>query len=222
MGRVGIGLVWVGAMMGCYPTYAPPIRGLHAGMPDRVARGQLEVGGTVGGFSLPTTGGPHVGYGLSASLVIEGGANLNFVEGHWATAWGGVRLVRSKELGREVRLVGDLELGAGLGAGGVARNDDTPWTRRFAYGMYEGLGVGLRWRWLGAFLRARLDSVATSSGASTLWPSAMLGLEARAGHLLFSVGGGRWAYWNEVDGLVGSWFYQAQVALLFDLVPQRP
>jgi hypothetical protein len=220
MGRTAVSLVLL-ACVGCVRTYSPPIRGLLAGMPDRVARGQLEVGGTVGGFSLPTTGGPHVGYGYSDTLVIEGGANLNFVDGYWATGWGGVRLLRSKALGNEVRLVGDLELGAGLGAGGVERNDSSRWTKRFTWGMYEGLGVGLRWRWLGAFLRGRLDSSETTSGAATLWPTVMLGLEARAGPLVFSVGGGRWAYWNQTDGLVGWWFYQGQVSLLFDLVPQR-
>lgn len=213
------------AATGC--TYAPPIRGLHAGMPDRIGRGQLEVGGAAGGFSTgtslsaPTTGGPHVAYGLSDSLVVEGGANLNFVEGLWATTWLGVRLVRSKELGQEIRAVGDLEFGGGFGLGGrVFRGEATPpqgLTSHFAGGFYQGLGVGLRWRWLGAFLRARLDASGGSATPGTLWPSLGLGVEARAGqHVVFGLGGGAFTFWNEGSRFVGPWFfYQATVALVF-------
>lgn len=218
MGRVAGWLMLLGAM-GCNPTYAPPIRGLHAGMPGRVDRGQLEVGGTVGGWYLPTTGGPHVAYGVTDRLVVEGGANLNLVDGLWATTWAGIRLLRARSLGREVHLVGDLELGTGVGLGGRA-SDTLPWTSRYAWGLYQGLAVGLRSRWFGAFLRGRLDESESNATAATIWPSVMLGLEARAGrHLVFGLGGGRMAYWNEKDGLIAFWFYQAQVSLLFDLVP---
>src|SRR6476469_7647769 len=103
--------------VGC--GFSPPIRGLHPGMPGRLVKGQLEVGGEIGGGGFaqptpPTTGGPHVAYGLSDSLVIEGGANLNFSELDWATLYGGVRLSRSKSMPEELQLVGDLEVGAGL------------------------------------------------------------------------------------------------------------
>lgn len=217
---------------GC--AYAPPIRGLHAGMPDRIGRGQFEVGGTAGGFATgtgiiaPTTGGPHVAYGWSDTVVLEGGANLNFFEGLWATGWAGVRLVRSKELGHELRGVGDLELGAGAGLGGRVYegpppNPDArpatpvPWTSRWAGGFYEGLGIGLRWRWLGTFLRVRLDASGSTGAPATLWPSVVLGLEARAGqHLVFGLGGGAFTFWNENSGAIGPWFfYQATVALVF-------
>ena len=213
-------LLSVGALLGCNPTYAPPIRGLHAGMPDRVAKGQLEVGGAAGGWSLPTTGGPHVAYGYDDHVVLEAGANLNFVEGHWATGWAGVRLVRSRPLGHELHLVGDLELGAGAGLGGRLRGETRPWTSLGAYGLYEGLGFGLRWRWLGAFLRGRLDATASSDAPSTLWPSVTLGLEAKAGpHFVFALAGSRGGYWNQADGVVGIWLYEAQASFLFDLVP---
>ena len=214
---------------GC--VYSPPIRGLHAGMPDRVGRAQLEVGGTVGGWSAgigfyvtpPTTGGPHVAYGLSDTLVLEAGANLNFVEGLWATTWAGVRMVRSKDLGDEVHLVGDLEVGGGIGLGGrtgFSQHEREPWTSHAAYGLYEGAGVGLRWRWLGGFLRGRLDASANSAAPATLWPTVMLGLEAKPGnHVVFAMGTGWGGFWQPAKGFVGLWFYQAQVAFLFDLVP---
>lgn len=220
------------AATGC--IYAPPIRGLHAGMPDRIGRGQLELGGTAGGFSTgngwlsaPTTGGPHVAYGWSDTVVLEAGANLNFIEGLWATTWAGVRLLRSKDLSSGVRVVGDLELGAGFGLGGhvyeggpppaPAAARPAPWTSRWAGGFYEGLGIGLRWRWLGTFLRVRLDTNGSTAAPSTLWPSVGLGLEARAGrHLVFGLGGGAFTFWNENHRHVGPWFfYQATVALVF-------
>lgn len=197
-------------------------------MPGRLVRGQLEVGGEVGGGGLngatpPTTGGPHVAYGLSDTLVIEGGANLNFFELEWATLYGGVRLSRSKPLPDELHLVGDLEVGTGLGLGGhVYGQPRSDWTIRQAYGLYVGFGVGLRWRWLGGYLRGRLDASASTSAPSTLWPSAVIGLEARAGqHVVFGVGAGLGAVWNQNHGVLGFWLYQAQVAFLFDLTPAR-
>lgn len=213
-------------VLGC--AYTPPIRGLHAGMPDRVGRGQLEVGGTAGGFSTgntvtaPTTGGPHVAYGLNDTVVLEAGANLNFVDALWATTWAGVRLVRAVRLVGEVRLVGDLELGAGLGLGGRLKHESAPprWAERPNWGLYEGLGVGLRWRWLGAFLRGRLDASAGNDAPSTLWPSAVLGVEARAGPVVFALASGAGGWWNPEMSFVGFWFYQAQVALVFDVLPR--
>lgn len=221
MARALVAVLLLGAL-GC--SYSPPIRGLHAGMPGRLGRGQLEVGCEVGGGGLsgatpPTTGGPHVAYGLTDSLVIEGGANLNFFELRWATAYGGVRWSRSKPLPDELHLVGELELGAGLGLGGQVRDDQrTPWTSRQAWGVYEGLGLGLRWRWLGGYLRGRLDASASTGAPASLWPTAMIGVEARAGrHVVFGGGAGLGAYWNQNMGVVGFWFYQANVAFLFDL-----
>lgn len=228
MGRALVGAVLLcTCTLGC--SYSPPIRGLHPGMPGRLAHGELELGGEVGGGGIsdvtpPTTGGPHVAYGLSDRLVIEGGANLNFVELNWATLYGGVRLARSKPLGNEAHLAGDLELGAGLGLGGHLYPDGrTDWTRRPAYGLYVGLGGGVRWRWLGGYVRGRLDASASTSAPSTLWPSVMAGVEARAGaHLVFGVGAGLGSRWNQADGLLGFWFYQGSVALVFDLRPRRP
>ena len=228
MGR-GLAVVVLWGALGC--SYSPPIRGLHPGMPGRLVRGQLEVGGAVGGGGFgsgggvlaPTTGGPHVAYGLSDTLVVEGGANLNFFEGAWATAYGGVRLSRSKPVGNGLRLIGELELGAGLGLGGRSTfRTGERWENYQAYGLYEGFGVGLRWSWLGAYLRGRLDASVSNTTPSTLWPTLMVGLEARAGeHVAFGVGTGMGGFWNQNHGLVGIWFYEAQVALLFDLLPAK-
>ena len=228
MGRGLAGVVLLGAL-GC--AYSPPIRGLHPGMPGRLVQGQLEVGGEAGGGGLtngglvtaPTTGGAHVAYGLSDTLVVEGGANLNLFEGAWATAYGGVRLSRSKPVaGGGLRLIGELELGAGLGLGGRVNASAAPWASYQSYGLYEGLGVGLRWNALGAYVRGRLDASVSNTAPATLWPTLMAGLDARAGeHVVFGVGAGMGGFWNRTQGLVGIWFYEAQVALLFDLRPAK-
>jgi len=124
----------------------------------------------------------------------------------------------------ELVLVGDLELGAGVGLGGRVAGDvsmATVWTTRQAYGLYEGLGVGLRWRWLGGYLRGRIDASGNTSAPPSLWPTLMAGLEARAGRdVVFGVGGGLGGVWAEGQGWVGFWFYQAHFALLFDLAPK--
>lgn len=201
------------------------------GMPGRLTHGQLEVGGTLGGvgftngkLTAPTTGGPHVAYGLSDTLVIEGGANLNFFEGGWATAYGGVRVSRSKALPNALHLVGELESGAGVGIGGRTRDArEALWTSGQSYGLYEGFAVGLRGSWLGGYVRGRIDASASTRAPATLWPSLMVGLEARAGeHVAFGVGSGVAGFWNALQGLAGFWFYQAQVVWLFDLLRPSP
>ena len=219
MSRALLPLLFLAA---CNPSYAPPIRGLHSGMPGRLAAGQLEVGGTAGGYFLPTTGGPHVAFGLSDRLLIEGGANLNLIEyatSNWATGWAGVRLTHGKPLSHGLRLVGDLELGTGAGLGGRNYGDTVDWTRLVAYGIYEGFGVGLQWRGIGVYARARLDAAAGDRAPTTLWQTAMVGLEVRpVGWLSIGAGGGYAGYWNERDRLVSAWFYEAQVVLIFDLM----
>jgi hypothetical protein len=220
-------------LSGC--AFSPPIRGLHVGMPDRVARGELELGVTAGGFSTagrpsaPLIGAAHVAYGLRETMVLEAGANVSLFEGaQWATTWAGVRMIRSKALGSSLRLVGDAEFGAGVGLGGIDFSPPpksgvtpAPWTSRHVGGFYGGLAVGLRWHWLGAFLRARLDASASTAAPSTLWPTVLMGLEARAGkYLVFALAGGAFTFWNDgrVEPLVPGFFYQAQVSLLFDLL----
>lgn len=207
-------------LAGCSPIYAPPIRGLHAGMPGRVSAGQLELGATWGGVTVPTMGGPHVSYGLSDALLIEGGVNLNVLEqpvAPWATGWAGVRATRRLSTGRGIQLIADAELGTGAGLGGRSR-EASDWTDLVAYGIYEGFGLGAQWKWLGIYVRGRLDAAASTSAPTTLWPTAMAGLELRPSRRFsFGVGGGYAGYWNTSDRLMNGWFYQAQLAIDFDL-----
>lgn len=205
---------------GCAPSFAPPIRGLHSGMPGRLGAGQLEVGGTVGGLTVPSVGSPHVGFGIREGLSIQAGANLAVLEEagpNWATGWAGVLLTRTLKRSGALRLIGDIELGAGGGVGGRIGNDE--WTSLTALGIYEGLGLGLQWKWFGVYVRGRLDATGGDRLPTTLWPTLMLGVEARPLRWLsFGVGGGYAGYWNKNDRLVSLWFYQAQLALIFDVL----
>ena len=190
-------------------------------MPGRLAGGQLEVSGAVGGLTAPTVGGVHVGYALNEQVQLEAGTNLSLLASspNWATGWAGVRLTRQSPSRHGLRLVADVELGAGAGVGGAsADRSDDHWTRMPAAGIYEGFGLGAHWRWLGFFVRGRLDAAAGEGVPTTLWPTLMAGLEVRPLRW-FSIGagGGYLGHWTRPTGLVSLWFYQAQLTLLFDL-----
>src|SRR6478672_10153729 len=128
-------------LAGCLPTYAPPVRALHAGMPGRLGGGQLEVGGTVGGVTVPETGGPHLALGLSDRMSIEAGGNFDFLSGKWAMGWGGARLCTWKGLGIGRKVFIDVELGTGYGAGGQNGRSGRDWTSLRAFGVYAGGGI---------------------------------------------------------------------------------
>ncbi len=170
---------------------------------------------------MPFVGGPQVGYGLSDALLLEVGANLALFDGGWATGWGGVRLTHQWPVAGG-RLIGEAELGGGAGAGGqVPERASSQWATLPAYGVYEGLALGMQWRWLGLYLRGRLDATVSSRAPETLWPTAMVGLEVRPHHRVsFGAGCGWWAFWNRRDHASGG-ICEAQLAVVFDVVPRR-
>lgn len=175
----GLSALCLLAFSGCFVTYTPPVRGVLPGMPDRLAKDQLEVAGEVGGIiSAPTTGGPRVSYALSDTLTLEAGGNLDFVVGLWATTYIGARINRRWQLSEDVRFSADFEFGGGAGMGG-RDSAGTDWKSLAVGGVYDGIGVGLRWRWLGAFIRARVDGAASNRAPMTLWALAAGGLEAK-------------------------------------------
>ncbi|MFO0601350.1 MAG: hypothetical protein U0228_38935 [Myxococcaceae bacterium] len=200
---------------GCFPVFSPPVRGLEVGMPDRVKGGQLEVAGTLGGPIGPSTWSAHAGYGLSDELIVEGGAQLNAFEGQWGMGFGDVRLVRSIALSSDVRLSGDLAFGAGVG--GHRNSKDSALGASF--GVFDGLGLGLRWKWLGAFVRARVEGTTGQFSPPTLWSTLLGGLEAKVvDRFVISAAGGSMGLWNESMGWVHLWLWQVQLAVLFDML----
>ena len=72
---------------------------------------------------------------------------------------------------------------------------------------------------MGLFLRGRLDAAGGDRVPTTLWPTLMVEVEVRPVRwLTFGVGGGYAGYWNTRDRMVSFWFYQAQLALIFDVL----
>lgn len=205
---------------GCIPSYSPPIRGIGGGMPDRVAQDQLEVGGNAAGWATaPTTGGPRMAYGVSDTLIAEAGGNLNFVEGLWATVWGGARVLRKWLLNDDFTFSSGFEFGFGAGIGG---RDGTMrrWTDMATAGVYDGVTIGLRYRFLGAFLRGRVDGSVNTHTPMTLWATVAGGLEGViADRVIVTLGGGTIAMVSNQS--FSTWFYEAGVSILLGEIPAK-
>lgn len=208
-------------LFGCNPVYAPPVRATHAGAPARLEAERMEIGGAAAGLSNPMAGGPHVAVGLEDWLSLEAGGNFNFFAQGWALGWLGARLTRPPEY--EVDWVGDLELGGGLGVGGAscASGECGTWSEILAGGGYGGFGVGIRADVATVYVRSRLEVSAARDIPVTFWPTAMLGVDFLIERVFaFGAGGGYLGLGNEHEWYHG-YFYQLQVAILFDL-PSQP
>ena len=206
-------------MTACNPVYSPPVRGLHSGMPGLLSDRQLEVGATIGGLVYPSVLVPHLALGLRDGFSFELGANFNVGSQNWAMGWSGARLTLDKHLGVGRKLYGDFELGAGFGAGGSdgPPRTMTAWNLLRAYGMYGGVGVGVRTGYFGVYGRARMDASDGERTGTTLWPSAILGVEMRiAHHLVLGLAGGYLGVFSPGFTLHG-WLYQGQLRYFFDV-----
>lgn len=222
----------VGALVlaGCNPSFAPPIRAFSYGAPARLEQGRVEVGGTAGGLMLPTVGGPHLAYGITDFVAVEAGGNFDLFDGDrykWALGFAGLRLSTAPHREQPVHWIGDLEVGAGAGVGGMREGNDPPSknctdcdglsaTDRIAYGAYQGLGGGIRAHWFSIYARVRLEESTATHVPVTLWPSVSLGLEADIKHrAAIGVSGGYMGYTNSRDS-ENFWFWQVGVSVFFD------
>jgi hypothetical protein len=232
-------LIPVGAVVvaaGCDPTYAPPIRAVQYGAPARLTEGRVEIGAAAGGLAVPQVVGPHVAVGVRDWLAIEAGANALVPPDRrhgWAMGFVGPRFSMARHRERRIHFIGDLELGAGAGVGGVLHGNDGP-TRdcavcdgrsafdRVAGGGYAGAGVGAQIAWFSIYGRTRFEVSAATNVPVTVWPSVSIGLEANLRkHAALTVGGGYLGYANAVES-AHAWFYQIGVTLFFDaFAPHR-
>jgi hypothetical protein len=206
--------VTLGALLvlGCNPTFAPPMRLAHGGGPGRVAptHGAVTAGGGLGGYGS-----------LGVMIPLPERFHLEASGSAWeygATGTLGVRYTH-----RARRLAMDGEFGLGGGAGGtLCGNDDRPdedcvgglptgpmgqrradgldaWSR-YTFGGYAGVGVGVRvWRSLGVFGRTRVQLSRARNVPTTFWASAIGGIEGTLGPFDLYVGAGWAAYFNEYD-----------------------
>ena len=75
----------------------------------------------------------------------------------------------------------------------------TAWDR-FAYGAYTGFGFGARpWRWVEVYLRGRMQLTRATDVPTTLWGSALGGVQFKIGPVDVGAGLGWTCYFNERD-----------------------
>lgn len=202
----------------CNPVYAPPVRGAHHGAPARLSRDRMELGAAGAGYSYPVAGEGHAALAIEDWVSVEAGLGLMPYSPGWAMGWLGARFTRAPEA--ETDLVADLEVGLGAGVGGADCASDAgcaQWTDMTAGGGYLGFGVGLRADFFSLYLRSRVEMGAADGVPVTFWPTAMLGLEFLVDRTFaFGAGGGYLAIINDLEPMHG-WFWQLQLAVLFDL-----
>src|SRR6185312_11108517 len=200
-------------LSGCSPTYAPLVRAAQYGAPARLTEGQVEVGGSVGGFGLPNVVVPHLAVGLRDWVSLEGGANFNIGGNRdsWALGFLGSRFSLAPHREQRVHFIGDLELGLGGGIGGARAGnemaskdcmscDGLVATDRTAWGGYGGVGAGVQIAWFSLYARTRVEASTATNVPATLWPSASLGLEFNiVKKVALTLAGGYLGYTNSAD-----------------------
>jgi len=187
-------------LTGCSPTYAPPVRTTHFGMPGHLQGGKVEL---AGGVSLNNVacGGPVLAFALTDWLQLEGGMDLSKESQGWEMFFGGLRLSLGYE-GKDVFAAVDLELGGGVGRGGEYEGNDgaTDWESRSASGVYVGAGLGLTAHWFSVFVRGRHQTSWATEVPETAWWSFLVGVEATiADSVNLYVGAGGYKYTNSMD-----------------------
>lgn len=218
---------------GCNTYFAPPIRAVQYGAPARLEEGRIEVGGTAGGFAIPDVGGPHLGVGIRDWLALEVGGNLALGYGRdsWALAYLGPRFSYAPHRAQRVHLISDLELGVGVGVGGVRDSNATPSPDchcdglagfdRIASGGYAGIGIGAQISWFSIYARTRVEASTATNVPTTVWPSASVGIEFNfRKRAALTLGGGYIGYVNSVDK-IHAWFYQIGITAFFDAFGPR-
>ncbi len=204
-------------ILGCAPTFAPPMRSTHYGAPGRLAPGDGEV--AVSG-SVYQNGAITGGIPLSRNLRLEIGSDAGFGSGRWTLGVAGLRWTlpigsqasTGDEPSASYQRKGpylDVEGGFGLGVGGELSDEGeglhalsevgNPWDR-FAGGIYAGAGLGY-WvvDWFALFGRVRLQIAAASQIPETLWGSSAFGIEFRYSAVSLYLATGVGGYSNRKD-----------------------
>lgn len=204
-------------------SVSPPVRTTHYGTPGRVDQHDLEFGGAFGSpGDRPYYGGPRLGYGVRDWVSLEAGSE-NW-EGLWAMAFGGPRFTLNPDRERKIHGAADLELGLGVGVGGIASpaEGDTP-HRRFALGSYVGGGVGLHLWFFSMFARGRLQTTVAEGLPGTLIWTSVAGMQLSIVKRVdvygaIGAGGARTAVTHALGEAPWSWIYEFGLMIHFDVL----
>ncbi len=208
----------------CNPTYSPPVRGLMGSAPARFEQGDLELDG---GMAMVALGG-GLRYAPSDWLLFETGASL--AGGTMGYAGPRFSLWPVTKQDHDIKMLAEVEMGFGLGAGGEycgnnpnssEYGDDCdgpgqstwelddpqkaqkPSWKRFAYGGYGGLGLGIGIHdWVDLFMKARIQETKAEGIPPTLWASFGVGIQVNIYKALklYLYPIQKHRYWNRLDG----------------------
>lgn len=228
-------------LLGCAPNFAPPARIDHSGAPGRQKRGNFGVETVIGVApdSQSDAGDTEIGgtllasYGINEKFAIQTG--YQFTPDAWHMAVLGIRYTpfppNLKKPLPDFLL--DLEVGQGLGVGGVKHeknpDDDESYEvgdpfKRFAVGVYCGFGIGLGLRIVDIFIRARVQYVKAIDLETTVWVSGAGGIQLNLpyGVRLYSAVGGGFYYNDEDQGNlsfpIGGLIVEGGISYHFQLV----
>jgi hypothetical protein len=219
-----LALLGMFSLCSCSPTYAPPIRTTHFGMPGHLQGGKVEIGG---GMNINEySGGPVLAVALTDWLQLEAGADINDGSHAWNMYFGGIRA----SVGYVEDGVGgavDLELGGGAGVGGEYEgNEDTMgWKDRSASGWYVGCGAGFQIDWFSAFVRGRFQASWATGIPETTWWTLVGGIQATiADSVNLYIAGGGAGYTNSMDqesGLIGEFGLSVELPVFYKPPPKK-
>jgi hypothetical protein len=198
MRRSVTGLV---ALAACSPTYAPPVHTVQGGAP-RPAFESFMVDVADVDAVIPGAAGRIP---VTRHLAVEVGGDVagrfsRDIEANWKMAHGG--LCAASAVGGGAL---DVELGGGIGSGGVYRSadrDGSDGSSALAWGGYLGGGYGRHGELVGAFIRTRAQLSASRDDRLPLtrWGSAALGIQIGTDSgPRFRVAAGVLAYDNQRD-----------------------
>jgi hypothetical protein len=202
------------------------VRAVHYGAPGHLEEGRVEVGDNTGGPVCPILWNPHLGLGIKDWFAIEAGGSV--APGLWTMGYIGPRFSLVSPRESPVRLLADIELGAGAGIGGELHNnqpqdkdcldcDNRQWNQRLAYGGYQGVGLGLQAHWFSIYLRGRVEESKATNIPLTLWPSFLIGMEANIKRrAAINAGTGLMWYTNSADHSEAFWIFQLGFSVFID------
>lgn len=197
---LGVLVTVAAAAVGCYPSYAPPIRWGVGIMPEPHGRG----GGSAQiGYGYPMTSHiiePRAAFGVSPWLDLDAGGGVAVAGKNELPMFMGSLGIRYYPVQHRIFKLG-LSVGGGLGLGGKWSYEDPAgeWVTRdekLAGGGFVGIDLGARLhRVVGLYLGNRLQLTSTRHVVLTFWNINVFGIQIDFHPMVFmSLESGLWVY----------------------------